>query len=47
MDKKFYEMPEVELIDLLLEAPILIASDVEDEDQPQIIPGDGDTSDLG
>lgn len=44
MEKKMYQMPEVEVIDLELNAPILTVSD---PDQPQIIPGDGDTGDLG
>lgn len=42
MDKKFYEMPEVEVINLQLEGALL-----SDSDKPEIIPGDGDTGDLG
>ena len=41
MEKKFYEMPEVEVIDLELEGALLDGSD------PGVIPGDGDTGDLG
>lgn len=44
MEKKMYQMPEVEVIDLELNAPILTVSD---PDQPQIIPGEGDTGGLG
>lgn len=45
MDKKFYMMPEAEVIDLELQNAIMVIS-VDDED-PGIIPGEGDTSDLG
>ena len=31
MEKKFYEMPEVEVIDLMLEGQILSASDPDEE----------------
>ncbi len=31
MDKKFYEIPESEVIDLLMEAPLLAGSDLDDE----------------
>ena len=41
MEKKFYEMPEVEVIKLQLEGALLDGSD------PGIIEGDGDTGDLG
>jgi hypothetical protein len=41
MDKKFYEMPELEVIKLQLEGALLEDSD------PGIIEGDGDTGDLG
>ena len=41
MEKKFYEMPEVEVIKLQLEGALLDGSD------PGVIDGDGDTGDLG
>lgn len=41
MEKKFYEMPEVEVIDLQLEGALLDGSD------PGVIEGEGDTGDLG
>lgn len=46
MDKKFYMMPEAEILDLELQDPLMVIS-VEDEEDPGIIPGEGDTSDLG
>ena len=46
MEKKIYEMPEVEMIDLMLETPILTIS-VGDDDEPKIIEGEGSTGDLG
>ena len=46
MEKKFYEMPEVEVIDLELQNAIMVISVGDDED-PAILPGEGDTSDLG
>jgi hypothetical protein len=46
MDKKFYMMPEVEVIDLELQNAIMVISVGDDED-PGIIPGEGDTGDLG
>ena len=46
MEKKFYEIPEVEVIDLMLETPILTIS-VGDDEEPQILDGEGDVSDLG
>jgi hypothetical protein len=45
MNKKFYEMPESEVIELELNSAILAGSP--DEDKPEIIDGDGDTGDLG
>ncbi len=45
MEKKIYEMPEVEELDLMLESHILTIS-VDDED-PGILPGEGDADDLG
>lgn len=39
-----YQMPEVEVIDLELNAPILTVSD---PDEPQVIEGEGNTGDLG
>lgn len=39
-----YQMPEVEVIDLELNAPILTISD---PDEPKIIEGEGSTDDLG
>jgi hypothetical protein len=47
MEKKFYEIPEVEVIDVMLEAPIMVISVGDDSDEPQIIDGEGDISDLG
>lgn len=44
MDKKFYEMPEVEVIDLELEGALLSDSNPE-LDTP--LPGEGDGNDLG
>lgn len=44
MDKKFYEIPEIEVINLHLEGAILTESD---PDKPEILDGDGDTGDLG
>ena len=44
MDKKFYEIPEIEEINLHLEGAILTESD---PDKPEILDGDGDTGDLG
>lgn len=41
MEKKFYEMPEVEVIDLQLEGALLDGSD------PGVIEGEGGTEDLG
>lgn len=46
MNKKFYEMPESEVIELELNSAILAGSP-EDPDKPEIIDGDGDTGDLG
>lgn len=46
MEKKFYEIPEIELLDLEIEAPILTIS-VGDDDEPKIISGEGDVDDLG
>lgn len=46
MEKKFYEMPEVEVIDLELEGALLSDSDTTETDAP-ILDGDGDTSELG
>ena len=46
MEKKFYEMPEVEVIDLELQNAIMVIS-VGDEDEPGIIEGEGSTGDLG
>lgn len=46
MDKKFYEMPEAEVIELQLENPVLTIS-VDDDDDPGIIEGEGSTDDLG
>ena len=45
MDKKFYMMPEAEVIDLELQNAIMVIS-IDDED-PGILPGEGDTEDLG
>jgi hypothetical protein len=45
MDKKFYMMPEAEVIDLELQNAIMVIS-VDDED-PGILPGEGDVEDLG
>jgi len=46
MEKNFYEIPEVEMIDLKLENPIMVIS-VGDDEEPQVLPGEADTSDLG
>ena len=46
MEKKFYEMPEVEVIGLELEGALLSDSDTTETDAP-ILDGDGDTSELG
>lgn len=46
MEKKFYEIPEVEVLDLKLETPILTIS-VGDDDEPQILDGEASTGDLG
>jgi hypothetical protein len=46
MEKKFYEMPEVEVIDLELQNAIMVISVIDDED-PTVLPGEGDTGDLG
>ena len=46
MEKKFYEIPEIEVVDLMLETPILTIS-VGDSDEPQILDGEGSTDDLG
>ena len=49
MEKKFYVMPEAEEINMLMEG-FLCASDgtgdSTDQDAP-ILPGEGDTSDIG
>ena len=45
MEKKFYKMPEVEVVDLELEDALMVIS-VDDED-PRVLPGEVDTSDLG
>ena len=47
MEKKFYEIPEVEVIDVKLENPIMVISVGDDEDEPKILDGEGDVSDLG
>ena len=41
MEKKFYEMPEIEVIKLQLEGALL------DGSAPEEIPGEGGTGDLG
>ncbi len=46
MEKKIYEMPEVEVIDLTMETPILTIS-VGDADEPQVIGGEGDAENSG
>lgn len=46
MDKKFYEIPEIEVINLHLEGALLSESDTTDKDVP-VLDGDGDTGDLG
>ena len=45
MEKKFYEMPEVEVIDLELQNAIMVISPG-DDDEPGIIGGEGSTDDL-
>jgi hypothetical protein len=45
MDKKFYMIPEAEVIDLELKNAIMVIS--VDEEDPGILPGEGDTGDLG
>ncbi len=48
MEKKFYEMPEVEVINLDFEGAILGPSDgSEDPLQPPVLDGDGDSSEMG
>lgn len=44
MDKKFYEMPEVEVINLQLEGAILVDSD---PNKPGVSDEPGDSGDLG
>ena len=44
MEKKFYEMPEVEVIDLQLDGAILVESD---PNKPGVSDEDGDSGDLG
>ena len=41
MEKKFYEMPEIEVVDLELEGALLSDSNTE------VLDGDGDSGDLG
>lgn len=45
MEKKFYEAPEAEVIELMLESHILTIS-VDTED-PGVLPGEASTDDLG
>ena len=42
MEKKFYEMPELEVINLQLEGALL-----SDSDEPTVIPGEGDAEESG
>jgi hypothetical protein len=44
MEKMFYQKPESKEIELLIKNRILVGSDGE---EPTIIPGSGDTGDLG
>ena len=45
MEKKFYEMPEVEVVELQLEGALLDGSI--DGDAEKILDGEGDGNDLG
>ncbi len=47
MEKKFYEIPEVEVIDVMMENSLLTVSIPEDSDIPQVIDGEAGTDDLG
>lgn len=49
MDKKFYFEPETEIVDIKLEGMLCGSpiGDPDDEDTPKILPGEGDTGDLG
>lgn len=47
MDKKFYEMPEIEVIDLMLEGQILSGSDPFEDGGNGELPGEGGTDDSG
>ncbi len=47
MEKKFYEIPEVEVIDVKLENPIMVISVGDEDDEPQVLPGEAGTGDLG
>ena len=49
MDKKIYMFPEVELIDLELEAALLTVSDGDDENDEinNVIPGEGNGGMMG
>ena len=48
MDKKFYQMPEVEVIDLNLEGAILGPSDgTTDPLAPETLDGEADSSEMG
>ena len=44
MEKKFYEMPEVEVIDLQMNGAILLGSD---PNKPGVSDEEGDSGDLG
>ena len=47
MDKKFYEMPEIEVVDLKLEGQILGGSDPFEEGGNGELPGEGGSDDSG
>ncbi len=47
MDKKFYEMPEIEVVDLKLEGQILGGSDPFEEGGNGELSGEGGSEDSG
>lgn len=47
MDKKFYEMPQIEVIDLMLEGQILSGSDPFEDGGNGELPGEGGSDDSG